>query len=74
MTIARSHQISLQDTPYYHVVSRCVHRGFLRGEDAYSGQSYEHRRQWMVDKLNQLSWAYKKVGALKCSLYPLVVR
>ena len=24
MTIARSRQISLQDTPYYHVVSRCV--------------------------------------------------
>ncbi|WP_263434401.1 hypothetical protein [Aeromonas schubertii] len=23
MTIARSRQISLQDTPYYHVVSRC---------------------------------------------------
>ncbi|MGE6295644.1 transposase, partial [Aeromonas media] len=24
MTIARSRQISLADTPYYHVVSRCV--------------------------------------------------
>ncbi len=45
MTIARSRQISLQDTPYYHVVSRCVR----------SGQSYEHRRQWVVDKLGQLS-------------------
>ncbi|KUE78451.1 hypothetical protein ATO46_10725 [Aeromonas schubertii] len=46
MTIARSRQISLQDTPYYHVVSRCVRRAFLCGEDAHSGQSYEHRRQW----------------------------
>ena len=55
MTIARSRQISLQDTPYYHVVSRCVRRAFLCGADAHSGQSYEHRRQWVVDKLGQLS-------------------
>ncbi|MFQ2245468.1 transposase [Aeromonas enteropelogenes] len=55
MTIARSRQISLQDTPYYHVVSRCVRRAFLCGEDAHSGQSYEHRRQWVVDRLGQLS-------------------
>ncbi|MFQ2269176.1 transposase [Aeromonas enteropelogenes] len=55
MTIARSRQISLQDTPYYHVVSRCVRRAFLCGEDAHSGQSYEHRRQWVVDRVGQLS-------------------
>ncbi|MGB6190235.1 MAG: transposase [Aeromonas molluscorum] len=55
MTIARSRQISLQDTPYYHVVSRCVRRAFLCGEDTHSGQSYEHRRQWVVDRLSQLS-------------------
>ena len=55
MTIARSRQISLQDTPYYHVISRCVRRAFLCGEDAHSGQSYEHRRQWVVDRLGQLS-------------------
>ncbi|MGE6225946.1 hypothetical protein [Aeromonas media] len=55
MTIARSRQISLQDTPYYHVVSRCVRRAFLYEEDTHSGQSYEHRRQWVVDKLGQLS-------------------
>ncbi len=54
MTIARSRQISLQDTLYYHVVSRCVRRAFLCGEDSHSGQSYEHRRQWVVDKLGQL--------------------
>ena len=45
MTIARSRQISLADTPYYHVVSRCVRRAFLCGQDDHSGQSYERRKK-----------------------------
>ena len=58
MTIARSRQISLADTPYYHVVSRCVRRAFLCGQDNHSGQSYEHRRQWVADKLGKLSQVF----------------
>lgn len=44
MTIVRSHQISLQDTPCYYMISCCVRRAFLRSEDTHSGQSYGHRR------------------------------
>ena len=51
----RSRQISLSDTPYYHCVSRCVRRSFLCGIDNYSGQSYEHRRGWVEDRLLFLS-------------------
>ena len=47
----RASQISLQDTPYYHCVSRCVRRGFLCGEDKLTGKCYEHRRQWVEDRL-----------------------
>ena len=55
MTVARQHQINLTDTPYYHCIGRCVRRAFLCGEDPVTGQNYEHRRQWIVDKLAELT-------------------
>jgi REP element-mobilizing transposase RayT len=55
MTRSRSKQVSLQDTRYYHLISRCVRRAYLCGEDAYTKQSYEHRRQWMVDRIRFLT-------------------
>jgi REP element-mobilizing transposase RayT len=58
MTQARSTQISLQDTAHYHCISRCVRRAFLCGEDAYSGQSFEHRRVWIVERMRLLSQVF----------------
>ena len=55
MTQARSQQVSVRDTPYYHCISRCVRRAFLCGEDHVTGENYEHRKQWVVDKLAELS-------------------
>lgn len=55
MTRPRKALISLADTPYYHITSRCVRRAFLCGTDHYSGRSYEHRRQWVVDRIRLLS-------------------
>ncbi|MCU7922741.1 MAG: transposase [Candidatus Thiodiazotropha sp. (ex Dulcina madagascariensis)] len=47
--------ISLDATPYYHCVSRCVRRAWLCGEDPLTGHSFEHRRQWIQDKLFELA-------------------
>ena len=55
MPLPRYSQISLDATSYYHCVSRCVRRAFLCGVDSASGHSFEHRRQWIEDKLIELA-------------------
>ena len=58
MTQARKTQIDPATTPYYHCVNRCVRRAYLCGEDEITGKSYEHRKQWVVDKLKQLAGVF----------------
>ncbi|MBT3531209.1 MAG: transposase [Gammaproteobacteria bacterium] len=55
MTRARYQQVSLDDTPYYHCISRCVRRAYLCGDDPVSGQNFDHRKQWLVTRIKQLS-------------------
>lgn len=55
MPKARKHQIALEATPYYHCVSRCIRRAFLCGTDSAIGQCFEHRRQWLEDRILTLA-------------------
>lgn len=55
MTYARKTLVSLNDTPYYHVVARCVRRAWLWGFDEYAGRDYSHRKEWVLERLAQLT-------------------
>lgn len=55
MTQSRASLVSVADTPYYHCISRCVRRAYLCGDDKYTGNSYDHRREWVVERLATLS-------------------
>lgn len=54
----RSQQISLLDTPFYHICSRTVRKAFLCGVDKETGISYEHRRSWIEKRIFQLAQVF----------------
>ncbi|MGE4350343.1 MAG: transposase [Candidatus Berkiella sp.] len=68
MTLARSEQIDLNATPYYHVMNRCVRRSFLCGFDELTQKDYSHRKAWIVDRLKYLA----DIFAIKICAYAIM--
>ena len=55
MTAPRRTLVDKRHSGYYHCISRCVRRAFLCGTDLATGQCFEHRRQWLEDRILALA-------------------
>ena len=52
---ARGKSMDPTKVQVFHITQRCVRRAFLCGDDAVSGKSYDHRKQWIRDQLEFLA-------------------
>ena len=66
--LARGEYLDPQTIQITHVVSRCVRRAFLCGTDPVSGNCFEHRRQWIQDRLEFLA----SVFAVDCLTFAVM--
>ena len=65
---ARSESIDPLQVQIVHCVHRCVRRAFLCGNDPYTGQSYEHRRSWIRERLEFLA----SIFGIDCLTYTVL--
>lgn len=55
MPLARKETVCESESGIYHCISRCVRQAFLCGYDAYTGRSYEHRKDLVKSRLRHLA-------------------
>ena len=68
--MARTHRSEVfhpREIAITHVIQRCVRRCFLMGNDPDSGRNYDHRKQWLENRL-QLFAAYFGIDLLCFSI------
>jgi hypothetical protein len=65
---ARNEVIGSWNVYVVHTISRCVRPAVFCGEDPVTGGSYEHRRQWIRDRLEFLA----SVFGIDCLTYAVM--
>jgi REP element-mobilizing transposase RayT len=55
---ARRDIVNEDQVGVYHCIARCVRRAFLCGVDPYTGRDYNHRKEWVLDRLRQLAGVF----------------
>ena len=55
MATPRSQLIDPEFPMHYHLVSRCVRRSWLCGYDRHTGKDYEHRKDWLEQRVHHLA-------------------
>lgn len=68
MTVARNKIFIPKESNYYHCIVRCVRRSYLCGYDRITGRDFEHRRQWIKNRLSHLL----QVFAIDCFSYAVM--
>ena len=53
--ICRRFLLEPSEVGVYHCINRCVRRSFLCGTDQVSGKCYDHRKQWIQDRMQFLA-------------------
>ena len=66
--LARGEYLDPNTIQIVHATSRCVRRAFLCGVDPLSGASYEHRRQWIRERLEFLA----SIFAIDCLTFAVM--
>ena len=66
--MARREYLDPRSIQIVHTVQRCVRRAFLCGNDITTGRNYEHRRQWIRDRLEFLA----SVFGIDCLTYTVM--